>query len=54
MSMYCEECHQTEDDPIMLDVEICGCCGGYLTALDHDELRDRIHKDNQIKELEYA
>lgn len=35
--MYCDTCHRVEDDPITLDVEICGACGGFLSAYDPDD-----------------
>ncbi len=35
--MYCEECHRVERDPIMLDTETCGQCGGYLAGMDEDD-----------------
>ena len=38
--MYCETCHRVEAEPIMLDGEICGCCGDFLSAVDVDAMRD--------------
>jgi len=35
--MYCETCHRVERDPIMLDAETCGQCGGYLACMDEDD-----------------
>ena len=35
--MYCEQCHRVERDPIMLDVETCSQCGGYLAGMDDEE-----------------
>lgn len=50
--MYCEECHRTEYDPIMLDGEICGACGGFLTARDIDRLREDRDERAALRERE--
>ncbi len=42
--MYCEECHRVERDPIMLDTETCGQCGGYLAGMDEDDGDDDRHE----------
>lgn len=49
--MICETCHRTETDPIMLDAEICGACGDFLSPLDVDRLReDRDERERIAKE----
>lgn len=51
--MICETCHRTETDPIMLDAEICGACGDFLSPLDVDYLReDREERKRLDREYE--
>lgn len=38
--MYCETCDRIERDPIMLDGEICGQCGGFLQGMDATDFDD--------------
>lgn len=38
--MICETCHRRENDPVLLDFEICGVCGDTLSAVDVDLLRE--------------
>lgn len=36
-AMECSECGRVETDGVFLDLETCGKCGGFLTALEFDE-----------------